>query len=194
MQHLLLETIKHHLIDDNCSLKSIDYQKRELKANALQAWEQRFYNSLHSSQIYNSILTGPPDGKLPMVLQIASSGYHTKDQTYEHQVPRDIQLTLFCLAMGHAFTGVYRLRFRQDHLSPAWEEVACECGATPEDTEHVLLHCPLTQQHCWQLLLSEGPLDSLRKLFDHPERCQGLLRFLKTMRVCVKPQTVWEPG
>ena len=87
MQHLLLETIKHHLIDDSHSLKSIDYQKRESKANVLWAWEQQFYNYLCSSQIYNSILTGLPDGKLPMVLQITSLSYHTKDQTYKHQVP-----------------------------------------------------------------------------------------------------------
>ena len=87
----------------------------------------------------------PPDGKLPMVLQIASLGYHTKDQTYKHQVPWNIQLTLFHLAMGHAFTSIYWLRFQQDHLSPVQEEVACKCGATLEDTEHVLLHCPLMQ-------------------------------------------------
>lgn len=165
-----------------------------MKANALRAWEQRFYNSPRTSQIYNSMLTSPPDGRLPLILQIASSGYHLKGKTYEHHVPRDIQSTLFRLATGHAFTGAYRLRFRHEHLSPAQEEVACECGATPEDTEHVLLDCPLTHQHRSQVLPIQGPLDSLREIFDDPTRCLGHLRFLEATRVCVKPRTTWEPG
>lgn len=33
----------------------------------------------------------------------------------------------------------------QKNFPPATEEdTACACGAVPEDTEHVLLHCPLT--------------------------------------------------
>ncbi|KAH9954747.1 hypothetical protein BJV74DRAFT_874569 [Russula compacta] len=81
-----------------------------------------------------------------MLLQIASSGYHTKDQPYKHHVPRDIQSTLFRLATGHAFIGSYQLCFRLEHPSPEQVEVACECGAVPEDPEHILLHCPLTQE------------------------------------------------
>ncbi|KAH9980509.1 hypothetical protein BJV74DRAFT_104398 [Russula compacta] len=129
-----------------------------------------------------------------MILQIASTGYRFKGQHYEHHVPQDIQSTLFRLATGHAFTGEYRLRFRH-HLLPATEEeVSCECGALPEDTEHVLLHCPLTHRHRHQLLFTQGTLDSLKKVFDHPTRCLGLLRFLETTRTCVKPWAIWEPG
>jgi hypothetical protein len=68
------------------------------------------------------------------------------------------------------------------------------CGAVPEDTEHVLLHCPLTHHQRCHFLPMQGPLDSLRKGFDHPPRCLGLLRFLEATRVCIKPRTVWEPG
>jgi hypothetical protein len=33
----------------------------------------------------------------------------------------------------------------QKNFPPATEEdTTCACGAVPEDTEHVLLHCPLT--------------------------------------------------
>ncbi|KAI0271946.1 hypothetical protein BGY98DRAFT_76267 [Russula aff. rugulosa BPL654] len=109
---------------------------------------------------------------------------------YVHHVPRDIQSTLFRLITGHAFTGAYRLKFNRPNLPPAMEqEVACVCGAVPEDTEHVLLQCPLTHHHRCPHLFTEGPIDSLRKVFDHPMRCLGLLRFLEATRVCVKPRT-----
>ena len=95
MHHLLLDNIKQHITDDNSSQMSLDFQKKESKASVLQEWEQCFFNSPCSSQIYDSILMNPPDGKLPMILQVTSTGYHANDQTYKHHVPRDIQSTLF---------------------------------------------------------------------------------------------------
>src|SRR6266852_8322865 len=60
-------------------------------------------------------------------------------------------------------------------------------------TQNVLLHCPLTHRHRCRHLFTVGPIDLLRKVFDHPLHCLGLLRFLEDTRVCIKPQTVWEP-
>jgi hypothetical protein len=103
--------------------------------------------------------------------------------------------TLTRLITGHAFTGAYRIKFRHKNLPPATEEeVACACGAVPEDTEHVLLHCPLTHEQRLRHLSTDGLPDSLRKLFDSPGRCLGLLRFLEETRVCAKPRNAWEPG
>jgi len=148
-----------------------------------------------SSQAYDSALTSPPDGRPHTILRLASTGIQIKGHKYVHHVSRDIQSTLFRLITGHAFTGAYRLKFKRPNLPPATEnEAACACGAVPEDTEHVLLHCPLTHHHRRRHLSTLGPLDSLRKVFDHPMRCLGLLRFLETTRVCVKPRTIWEPG
>ncbi|KAH9957051.1 hypothetical protein BJV74DRAFT_873786 [Russula compacta] len=136
-------------------------------------WEQRFHDSPRTSQIYNSLLTSPPDGHPHMILRITSTGYRFKGQHYEHH---------------------YWLRFRHHLLPTTEEEVACECGVLLEDTEHVLLHCPLTHRHRHQLLFTQGTLDSLKEVFDHPTRCLGLLHFLETTRTCVKPRAIWEPG
>ncbi|KAN0118903.1 hypothetical protein V8E52_004675 [Russula decolorans] len=126
---------------------------------------------------------------------MASTGIRIKGEKFVHHIPRALQSTLFRLITGHAFTGAYRLKFKRPNLPPATEEeIACACGAVPEDTEHVLLHCPLTRHHRRRHLFTKGPIDSLRKVFDHPLRCLGLLRFLEATRVCVKPRTTWEPG
>jgi hypothetical protein len=193
-RHLLLEAIKRPG-NNNYNLISIDFQRAESKAAALQAWEKRFYDTHHTSQAYDSTLTSPPDGRPHTILRIASTGIRVKGTKYVHHIPRDIQSTLFRLITGHAFTGAYRLKFKRSNLPPATEEeVACACGAVPEDTEHVLLHCPLTHHHRRHHLFADGPIDSLRKVFDHPMRCLGLLRFLEASRACVKPRAAWEPG
>ena len=86
---------------------------------------------------------------------------------YSHRVPREVQSTLTCLITGHAFTAGYRLKFKQKNLPPSSEEdVACACGAAPEDTEHVLLHCPLTHDQCLRHLSTDRLPDSLRKLIS----------------------------
>src|SRR6266852_8917485 len=57
----------------------------------------------------------------------------------------------------HTFTGAYHLKFPRKNLPQAAEEdVACTCGAIPEDTEHVLLHCPLTHEHASVTCLQTG--------------------------------------
>ena len=90
-----------------------------------------------------------------------------KGQKYAHHVPRDVQSTLLRLITGHAF--IYLLEFKCPNLPPATErEVACVCSAVPEDTEHVLLHCPLTHHRRHRHLFTQG---LPRKVFDHPMRC-----------------------
>jgi hypothetical protein len=152
--------------------------------------------SPRQSQAYNSALVTPPDGQAHTILRIASTGIRSKGRTLSHRVSRTVQSTLTRLITGHAFIGAYRLRFRRKSLPPATEEeVACACGAVPEDTEHVLLHCPLTHDQRLRHLSADGvPPDSLRKLFDSPERCLGLLRFLDETRICARPRSAWEPG
>ena len=145
--------------------------------------------------MYNSVLVTPPEGRAHLILWITSMGVQRNRRTYLHQVSCEIQSTLIRLITGHVFIGAYRIKFQCKNLPPAMkDEVACACGAVPEDTEHVLLYCLLThnQRLCH---LSEGGLpDPLRKIFDSPRRCMGLLRFLKEARVCMKPRIAWEPG
>jgi hypothetical protein len=130
-----------------------------------------------------------------MIFQIASKGLWKNGHTFSHRVPREVQSTLTRLITGHAFTGAYRIKFQRKNLPPAMEEeVACACGAVPEDTEHVLLHCPLTHNQRLRHLSADRVPDSLRKLFDSPRQCLGLLRFLEETRICAKPRSAWEPG
>jgi len=194
-RHLALEAVKRPLPDAQRP-PSIHYQRAETRAAAIGAWEQRYQESPRQSQAYNSALVTPPDGRAHLILRIASTGIRTKGRTLLHRVPRTVQSTLTRLITGHAFIGAYRLKFQRKNLPPATEEdVACACGAVPEDTEHVLLHCPLTHDQRLQHLSADGvPPDSLRKIFDSPKRCLGLLRFLEETRVCARPRSVWEPG
>ncbi len=193
-RQLAWEAVKKPL-DNNQSPPSIQYQRVESKAAAVSAWEQQYYENPRRSQAYDSALTTPPDGKAHLILRIASTGVQIKGQVFSQQVSCEIQSTLICLITGHAFTGAYHLMFKHKNLPPATEEeIACACGAVPEDTEHVLLHCPLTHDQRLRHLSEDGLPDSLRKLFDSPKRCRGLLRFLEETRVCVKPRTSWEPG
>ncbi len=81
-------------------------------------------------------------------------------------------------------------RIKHKNLPPATEEeITCARGAVPEDTVHVLRHCPLTHDQCLRHLSEDGLPDSLRKLFDSPKRCIALVRCLEETRVCVKPRT-----
>jgi hypothetical protein len=171
------------------------FQRAENKSEAIRAWEQLYLDSPRKSDAYHSALVTPPDGQVHTILRIASTGVRRNGRTFFHRVSRETQSTLIRLITGHAFTGAYRLRFRRKNLPPATEdEVACACGAVPEDTEHVLLHCPLTHDQRLHHLSYDGEPDSLRKLFDSPRRCLGLLKFLEETRVCVKPRRPREPG
>jgi hypothetical protein len=194
IRKLALEAVKRPLANEERP-PSIQYQRAETKAAAIQKWEQCYQESPRHSQAYDSALVTPPDGRVHMIFRIASTVLRKNGHTFLHRVPRTVQSTLTCLITGHAFTGAYRIKFRHKNLPPATEEeVACACGAVPEDTEHVLLHCPLTHEQRLRHLSTDGLLDSLRKLFDSPGRCLGLLRFLEETRVCAKPRNAWEPG
>ena len=193
-RQLALEAVKGPLPNKRRP-PSISYQRSETRATAIEAWEQRYWENPRQSQAYNSALVTPPDGQAHIILRIASTGLRKKGHIYSHQVSREIQSTLMRLITGHAFIGAYRLKFKRNNLPPAGEEeVACACGTLPEDTEHVLLHCPITHEQRQRHLSSNGLPDSLRKIFDSPRRCMGLLRFLEETRVSVKPRTAWEPG
>jgi len=193
-RHLVLEAAKGPLADSQYP-PSIQYQRAESKAAAVSAWERQYYDNPRRSQAYDSALTTPPDGRMHLILRIASTGVQAKGQVFSQRVSREIQSTLTRLITGHAFTGAYHLMFKHKNLPLATEEeIACVCGAVPEDTEHVLLHCPLTHEQRLRHLSEDGAPDSLRKLFDSPKHCIGLLRFLAETRVCVKPRVTWEPG
>jgi len=185
-RQLALEAVRRPLTNTRRP-PSLHFQRAENKSAAFVAWGELYRVNPRQSQAYNSALTNPPDGQAHTILRIASTGIKRKGQTLSHRVSRETQATLIRLITGHAFLGAYRLRFQRKNLPPATEEeVACACGAVPEDTEHVLLHCPLTHDQCMRHLSADGQPDSLRKIFDSPKRCLGLLRFLEETCVCAK--------
>ena len=133
-RHLVLEAVKKPPLNMQRP-PSVQYQRAESKAIALKDWEQQFYENPRQSQAYNSALTTPPDGRAHLILRIASTGVKIKGQVYSQRVSRGTQSTLIRLITGHAFTGAYRLKFKHRNLPPATEEeIACACGAVPEDT------------------------------------------------------------
>src|SRR6266478_493507 len=121
------------------------------------------FYNTHHSQAYDS---APPSSDLPQQASKTWAKYTNTTFLATCKPP-------FSDTMGHAF--------------------ACACGAVPEDTEYILLQCPRTHHHRQRLLFSLGPIDLLRKVLDHPMRCLGLLRFLETTRICIKPWITWEP-
>jgi hypothetical protein len=193
-RQLALEAVRRPLNNDQHP-PSIHFQRTENKAEAISNWSEIYSKNPRLSQAYNSALVTPPDGKVHQILWIASTGLRKNGQTFIQHVSHETQSTLMRLITGHAFLGAYCLKFPHKNLPPATEEeVACACGAVPEDTEHVLLHCPLTHDQRVRHLAADGLPDSLRKLFDSPRRCLGLLHFLEETHVCVKPWRAWEPG
>jgi hypothetical protein len=72
--------------------------------------------------------------------------------------------------------------------------VRCGAGGHRTRAAPVPAHPPPPTSPLIHHLFTKGPIDSLRKVFDHPMRCLGLLRYLEATRVCVKPRTTWEPG
>ena len=167
VRQLAFEAVKRPLPNEY-QAPSTRYQREETRTAAIETWGQRYHENPRHSQAYNCALVTPPDGHAHMILRIASKGIRKKGRTYLHRVPRAVQSTLTRLITGHAFTGSYRLKFQRKNLPPATEEeVACACGAVPEDTEHVLLHCPLTHEQRLRHLSEDG-LPDTKKTFRQP--------------------------
>ena len=113
------------------------------------------------------------------------------DPEHEAKFSRLTHSTFYCFITGHAFTGEYTQRFFPQHTP---EQVACQCGATLQTVEHVLLQCPLFNAARHRHLTVSGRPRSFPQLLENPERAQTLLRFLEETRACSKPQAEWEPG
>ncbi|KAF8483065.1 hypothetical protein F5888DRAFT_1627571, partial [Russula emetica] len=91
---------------------------------------------------------------------------------------------------GHAFTGEYTQRFFPQHTP---DQVACQCGASLQTIEHVIMHCPLFTAARRKHLMFDGRTRSFQQLLETPKRVQELLRFLEESRACNKPRAAWEP-
>ena len=93
-----------------------------------------------------------------MILRIASTGVRINGHTYSHRTSCEVQSTLTCLIIGHAFIGAYRVKFKHKNrlLAATEEEVAFACGAVPEDG----YMCPsqIARVNCGAIVTWVGPV------------------------------------
>jgi hypothetical protein len=187
-KQLALEAIRTANTANIIKPHTITSQKKATKDAAITAWTEKWHQSPHTSKVYQTALTLPPDGKT----------HHTfrppPGNTPEEQPDKFSRLThstFYRFVTGHAFTGEYTQRFFSKHTA---EQVACQCGEPIQTVEHVLFHCPTFAAARRRHLTVNGRPRSFPQLLENPERVQSLLRFLEETRACNKPRAEWELG
>jgi len=189
-KQLALEAIRTAVPAEITEPNTISNQKEATKSAAIAAWGERWHNSPHTSKIYRTALTLPPDGKPHHTFLVNHRGNETEGEP-KAKFSRLTHSTFYCFITGHAFTGEYTQRFFPQHTQ---EQVACQCGEAIQTVEHVLFTCPNFTTTRRKHLTVNGRPQSLPQLLENPERIQSLLQFLEETRACNKPRAEWEPG
>ena len=153
-------------------------------------WAAQWHQSPHTSKVYQTALTLPPDGKTHHTFHLARPT-NTPDGRPQAKFSRLTHTTFYRFITGHAFTGEYTQRFFPQHTP---EQIACQCGEPLQTVEHVLFRCPLFTAARRRHLTVRGRPRSFPQLLENKERVQTLLRFLEETRACNKPRAEWEPG
>ena len=184
---------------------TIGKQKEKGKADAVDAWAERWHQSQRTSLAYQTALTRPPDGK-PHTTFLAPTKQPQDtpagEPEQEPQGPgeprakkakftRKTFTTFYRIITGHAFVGAYTQRFFPQHTP---DQVACQCGEPTQTIEHVLLHCPLFDTSRRKHLMANGRPRNRTQLFKNPERAVKMQRFLEETGACATPRAAWEPG
>jgi hypothetical protein len=68
-------------------------------------------------------------------------------QLVRRKETRQFSSRLFQVLLGHAFCGEYSQRFRPKSDDP----IGCACGHPVQTREHIIMACPLHQEHRWRL-------------------------------------------
>jgi hypothetical protein len=141
--------------------------KKKTKEATIASWADRWHKALHTSLIYRTALTKPPDGRAHPTFKPDQSTVKFSCKT---------SCMLYRLATGHAFIGEYMRHFYSRHTQ---EQVACPCGKPTQTVEHLLLEYPkyniVHQKH----LTANGHPQNLPQFFNHPKRVSTLLCFLQ---------------
>ena len=189
-KQIALETIRTADLTDIIEPHTINRQKETTKDAAVAEWAAQWHQSPHTSKVYQTALTLPPDGKTHHTFHLARPT-NTPDGRPQAKFSRLTHTTLYRFITGHAFTGEYTQRFFPQHTP---EQIACQCGEPLQTVEHVLFRCPLFTAARRRHLTVRGRPRSFPQLLENKERVQTLLRFLEETRACNKPRAEWEPG
>ena len=160
-KQLALEAIRTASLADIIEPQTISNQKLKAREAAIATWAERYYHSPHTSLIYRTALTKPPDGKTHHTFQpkhapnAGPEGTPNNPGAEERQVEfsRLTFATFYRIITGHAFVGEYAQRFFPHHTP---EQIACPCGKPIQTLEHVLLECPQYTDARRRLLTANG--------------------------------------
>jgi Reverse transcriptase (RNA-dependent DNA polymerase) len=198
-KQLAFEAVRTADLTDVVEPQTINNQLKKAEEAIISEWAERYNQGPHTSMVYRTALTSPPDGRTHHTFQLKkhthplTTGNTTTGPNAERPKATFSRLThstFYRFITGHAFTGEYTQRFFPQHTP---EQVACQCGETLQTIEHVIMHCPLFDTARRRHLMSNGRTWSLKQLLETPKRVQELLRFLEETRACNKPRAVWEP-
>jgi len=184
-KQLALEAIRTADATNLTEPNTIRSQKANAEERAIATLTERYYSAPHTSLIYRTLLTNPPDGK-----PHPAASFRTQNEDSQDKFSRLTYATLYRVATGHAFVGEYTKRFHPQHTP---EQIACPCGEPVETVEHVLLHCPLYNKPRRDYLTVSGRPLNLGQIFKGPKRITAMLHFLEESGACAKPRATWEP-
>jgi len=187
-KQLALETIRTTNIAGIEEQHTIKSQREASKIAAIAAWTEEWHISPHTSKVYQTALTTPPDGKTHHTFHVTHPARPEEEPT--DKFSRLTHSTFYRIITGHAFTREYTQCFFAKHTP---EQIACQCGEPLQTVEHVLFRCPLFTATRRCHLTVNGRPRSFPQLLENPERVQSLLRFLEETRACNKPRAEWEP-
>jgi hypothetical protein len=198
-RQLALEAVRTADLTNFNEPETLGNQLKQAEHAAVTAWEARYNQAPHTSMVYRTALTTPPDGKTHHTFHTkltaipSTTDNTTADPTIEGPKAKFSRLThstFYRFITGHAFTGEYTKRFFPQHTP---DQVACQCGEPIQTVEHVIMHCPLFTNARLKHLTTNGRTRSFPQLLETPKRVQKLLRFLEETRACNKPRADWEP-
>jgi ribonuclease HI len=110
-KQLALEAIRTTNIDEIIEPHTINNQQKATKDAAIAAWADKWHKSPHTSKVYRTALTMPPDGKPHHTFHLANTSMEEPQAKFS----RLTHSTFYRFITGHAFTGEYTQRFFPQH-------------------------------------------------------------------------------
>ena len=191
-RQLALEAIHTAIPANIIEPHTINTQKEKTKDDAIAAWAENWHQMPRSSNVYQTALTKPPDGKTHHTFHVPHPNNNGAiGHTNTVKFSCSTHSTLYRFITGHAFTREYTQRFFRQHTQ---EQIACQCGKPLQTIKHILLNCPQYTAACRRHLTVSGRPRSIPQLLENSERVQTLLQFLEETGACKRPWAEWEPG
>ena len=136
-KQLAVEVIRTAKLTEIKDPHSIKNQKEKTKEAASAAWMERWHHTPHTSLVYQTALTKPPDRRAHLTFRTAPSARpptatpegdtlttrsHAATKLTSAKFLRRTHAALYRVITDHAFTGAYTQRFYPHH---APEQIAC---------------------------------------------------------------------